>query len=394
MLSCGRFPPRFVDYESEADMADILVALSGGVDSSAAAALLVSQGHNVVGVTLKLWGGESDSGCCSVSDVDDARRVAQQLDIDHHVFNFGDDFDRFVVDPYVADHQNGRTPNPCVECNRHIKFDKLFRRADALGFDLIATGHHARISQDADGVRRISRGADEAKDQSYVLHMLDQAQLARLSFPVGDITKDEVRGLAHKLGLRTADKPDSQDVCFIHSEGGRQVFLGDRISLRPASLVDAEGAEVGQVDSIELVTLGQRKGLNLGGDAGRRYVVDIDHQASKVTVGSEADLLVTGQQLDDLAWSDQPLEGEFLVQCSAHGQPRLATLDGSSIVWAQPERRVAPGQSIVLYRGDDVVGGGTAGPALVSIGRSGSLAGTGNSSELETETAAVDSTDR
>lgn len=345
-------------------MADILVAMSGGVDSSAAAALLVSQGHNVVGVTLKLWGGESDSGCCSVSDVDDARRVAQQLDIDHHVFNFGDDFDRFVVDPYVADHQAGRTPNPCVECNRHIKFDKLFRRADALGFDLIATGHHARISETDGGVRRIARGADAAKDQSYVLHMLDQAQLARLSFPVGDITKDEVRDLAHRLGLRTADKPDSQDVCFIHSEGGRQVFLGDRIPLRPASLVDAAGEEVGRVDSIELVTLGQRKGLNLGGDTDRRYVIDIDHAEAKVTVGREADLLVSGQEIHDLAWSHEPLEGEFLVQFSAHGTPRTATLNGSTITWAEPQRRVAPGQSVVLYRGDDVVGGGTAGPAV------------------------------
>jgi tRNA-specific 2-thiouridylase len=349
-------------------MAEILVAMSGGVDSSVAAALLVEQGHTVVGVTLKLWGGESDSGCCSVSDVDDARRVAQQLGIDHHVFNFGDDFDRFVVDPYVADHQAGRTPNPCVECNRHIKFDKLFRRADALGFDLIATGHHARISEDADGVRRIARGADQAKDQSYVLHMLDQGQLARLSFPVGDVTKDEVRELAHRLGLRTADKPDSQDVCFIHSEGGRQVFLGDRIPLRPASLVDGDGQEVGRVPSIELVTLGQRKGLNLGGDTDRRYVVDIDHAQATVRVGHKEELLVSGQQVIDLAWSHRPMDGRFLVQCSAHGTPMSAAVeqreDGVVLLWDEPQRRVASGQSVVLYRGDEVVGGGTAGPAL------------------------------
>jgi tRNA-specific 2-thiouridylase len=346
------------------DVADILVAMSGGVDSSAAAALLVSQGHNVVGVTLKLWGGESDSGCCSVSDVDDARRVAHQLGIDHHVFNFGDDFDRFVVDPYVEDHQSGLTPNPCVECNRHIKFDKLFRRADALGFDLIATGHHARIAEDDDGVRRIARGADDHKDQSYVLHMLDQAQLARLSFPVGDITKDQVRELATDLGLRTADKPDSQDVCFIHSEGGRQVFLGDRIPLRPATLVDGAGEVVGSVDSIELVTLGQRKGLNLGGDANRRYVVDIDHTSATVTVGEKHELLAIGQKVNNLGWSHEPLHGEFLVQCSAHGQPMQATLDGDLLLWATPQRRVAPGQSVVLYRGDSVVGGGTAGDAV------------------------------
>lgn len=348
-------------------MADILVAMSGGVDSSAAAALLVSEGHNVVGVTLKLWGGESDSGCCSVSDVDDARRVAQQLDIDHHVFNFGDEFDTFVVDPYVEDHQRGRTPNPCVECNRHIKFDKLFRRADALGFDLIATGHHARIAEDDHGIRRIARGADMAKDQSYVLHMLDQSQLARLSFPVGDLTKDGVRELAHRLGLRTADKPDSQDVCFIHSEGGRQVFLGDRIPLRPATVVDREGEPVGSVDSIELVTLGQRKGLNLGGDTDRRYVVDIDHRESRVTVGHRSDLLVAGQHIDDLEWSHQPVVGPFLVQCSAHGTPMTASLDGSTLTWDEPQRRVAPGQSVVLYHGDRVVGGGSAGAVATPV---------------------------
>ncbi len=343
-------------------MAEILVAMSGGVDSSVAAALLVAEGHHVVGVTLKLWGGESDSGCCSVSDVDDARRVAQQLGIDHHVFNFGDEFARFVVDPYVDDHRRGLTPNPCVECNRHIKFDKLFRRADAIGFDRIATGHHARIVERSNGVRRIARGVDRSKDQSYVLHMLDQAKLARLSFPVGDLTKGEVRRLAAELGLRTAAKPDSQDVCFIHSRGGRQVFLGDRIPLRPARLLDLGGDEVGRVDSIELVTLGQRRGLNLGGEVERRYVVDIDTVAATATVGPREHLLVAGQPIDDMAWSHRALAGRFLVQCSAHGQPRPARLDGSVVVWDEPQPRVAPGQSMVLYRAEDVVGGGTAGP--------------------------------
>ena len=205
---------------------------------------------------------------------------------------------------------------------------------------------------------------DDAKDQSYVLHMLDQAQLARLSFPVGDITKDEVRSLANDLGLRTADKPDSQDVCFIHSEGGRQVFLGDRIPLRPAKLVDRDGAQVGEVDSIELVTLGQRKGLNLGGDANRRYVVDIDHASAIVTVGSQDELLVSGQQIDDLEWSHEALPGPFLVQCSAHGTPMQASLNGATLTWDEPQRRVAAGQSVVLYDGDRVVGGGTAGTTV------------------------------
>ncbi len=345
----------------------ILVAMSGGVDSSVAAALLVEEGHEVVGVTLKLWGGASDSGCCSVSDVDDARRVAQQLDIDHHVFNFGDDFDSFVVDPYVADHQAGRTPNPCVECNRHIKFDKLFRRADALGFDTVATGHHARIETDDHGSLRIARGADAAKDQSYVLHMLDQDQLRRLKFPVGHLTKDDVRAMAGRLGLRTADKPDSQDVCFIHSVGGRQTFLGDRIPLRPARLVTTEGEQVGEVASIELVTLGQRRGLNLGGDADRRYAVDIDHVTATVTVGDRDLLMVADQTVEAVEWSDDLVEGPVTVQCSAHGGPRDGTIEsavGQSdtviIRWDERQQRVAAGQSIVFYRGGNVVGGGIA----------------------------------
>lgn len=349
-------------------MADVLVALSGGVDSTVAAALLVEEGHNVTGVTLKLWGGETDSGCCSVSDVEDARRVAQQLDIDHHVFNFGDDFDTHVVAPYVAGYAAGRVPNPCVECNRHIKFDKLFRRADALGFDLIATGHHAQVSADDDGVYHIGRGADPQKDQSYVLHMLGQDQLRRLLLPVGTFTKDRVRELANELGLRTANKPDSQDVCFIErtpgrGEEGRRVFLGDRIPLRPATIVDKTGATVGSAPAVELVTVGQRKGLDLGGAPERRYVVEIDHETAVVTVGSFEETLTSETSVPDLAWTGGPVAGPFVVQCSAHGSKKPATLgeDGTTVLWDEPHQRVAVGQSVVLYLGDDVVGGGIAG---------------------------------
>lgn len=343
-------------------MASVMVAMSGGVDSSVAAALLVEHGHEVVGVTLKLWGGESDSGCCSVSDVDDARRAAHRLGIEHHVFNFGDEFDRHVVEPYIRAHRDGRTPNPCVECNRHLKFDKLFRRAEALGFEAVATGHHARITIDADGVHRIGRGADGDKDQSYVLHMLGQAQLARLLLPVGDLTKTAVRAKAAALGLGTADKPDSQDVCFIHSGGGRRAFLGDRIPLAPARLVDAEGRTVGRVAEVELVTIGQRRGLGLGGDEGRRYVVDIDRSAGVVTVGHRQDLLTDRQVIDDLAWSHEPVPGPLQFQCSAHGAPRSGRLEGTTILWDRPEQKVAVGQSIAVYRGDELVGGGVAGP--------------------------------
>ncbi|MEZ5228292.1 MAG: tRNA 2-thiouridine(34) synthase MnmA [Acidimicrobiales bacterium] len=346
-------------------MAEILVAMSGGVDSSVAAALLVEQGHQVTGVTLKLWGGESDSGCCSVSDVDDARRVAQQLGIDHHVFNFGDEFVEFVIDPYVADYQAGRTPNPCVECNRHIKFDKLLRRADALGFDLVATGHHARIVEDDAGVRHLARGADEAKDQSYVLHMLDQQQLARLVLPVGDITKERVRELATELGLRTATKPDSQDVCFIHSDGGREKFLGDRIPLTPANIVDTDGTVVGHTTSVQLVTIGQRKGLRLAGNAERNYVIDIDPATPQVTVGPRELTRTDHTPLSQLAWTAGPVEAEVMIQAAAHGRREPGRVDiasdGSATVrWNAPHTRIAAGQSVVFYVGDQVVGGATA----------------------------------
>jgi tRNA-specific 2-thiouridylase len=333
--------------------------MSGGVDSSVAAALLRDEGHEVVGVTLRLWGGESDTGCCSVSDVDDARRVAQQLDIDHHVFNFSDDFDTHVVDPYVAAHAAGRTPNPCIECNRHLKFDRLLRRADTLGFDAVATGHHARVVVGADGSRRVARGADRAKDQSYVLGMLTPAQLERVVFPVGDRTKADVRHRADRLGLRTAAKPDSQDVCFITSSGGRAGFLGRRLALHPGAVRDRSGAQVGRVDAVELVTVGQRKGLGLAGGDAPRYVTVVDPGARTVTVGEREDLLADHVALVDLAWSAAP-SGSVLAQCSAHGRPAPASVAGTVLRWDEPQRRVAPGQTVVLYEGDTVVGSAVA----------------------------------
>jgi tRNA-specific 2-thiouridylase len=336
----------------------VLVAMSGGVDSSVAAARLLEAGHAVVGVTLKLWGGASDSGCCSVADVDDARRVARRLGIEHHVFNFGDDFDAHVVAPYVADHAAGRTPNPCIECNRHLKFDRLLRRADALGFGAVATGHHARVVERPDGTRRVARGKDASKDQSYVLHMLDQRVLGRVSFPVGELTKAEVRAEAARLGLATADKPDSQDVCFITATGGRERFLGDRIRTTPGTVVDSAGTAVGTVAAVELVTIGQRHGLGLPGGSAPRYAVAVDVPAATVTVGTRADLLTDRVALLDIAWSAGAVDGPLLAQVSAHGAPRPCRVEGRDVVWQEPSRRVAPGQSVVLYEGDEVVGAG------------------------------------
>ena len=348
----------------------VLVAMSGGVDSSLAAALLVADGHEVVGATMKLWGGPSDSGCCSVADVEDARRVAQQLGIAHHVFNFTEDFDRQVVEPYVSAHAAGVTPNPCVACNRHLKFDRFARRAFQLGFDRIATGHHARLVSGPDGWE-LRRAEDLAKDQSYVLHMLDQRQLSRLLLPVGTMTKAEVRARAGALGLRTAAKPDSQDVCFISKTGGRAKFLGDRIEFRPGKVVDAAGTVIGAVPAVELVTVGQRRGLgNLATAQSaareaapeRLYAVDVDFEQAVVTVGGLDALMVDEVAVTGWTWTGQPLpEGTAIeVQTSAHGHPMRGTWAGTAVCLDAPARRVAPGQSVVAYLGDRVVGGGVA----------------------------------
>lgn len=344
----------------------VLAALSGGVDSSVAAAELLREGHEVVGITMRLWGGESDAGCCSIADVDDARRVAQQLDIDHLVFNFTDDFNTHVVEPYVQAHRDGLTPNPCIECNRHLKFDRLSERADLLGFDAIATGHHARVVQ-RDGAWFVGRGHDPAKDQSYVVHMLPQRELARTLFPIGHMTKAQVRERATALGLRTAAKPDSQDVCFITDGGGRVAFLGNRIPFRRAQVIDAvDGSELGEVEALEMVTLGQRRGIGLAGGGPKRYVIGVDHMAATLTVGDESLLQCDAIAVRNVVWAHEPVVGRVSVQCSAHGVAFAGELangnDKVVVAWHSPQRRVAPGQSVVFYDSTNtiVLGGGIA----------------------------------
>jgi len=338
----------------------LLVAMSGGVDSSVAAALAVEAGHDVVGVTLRLWDNPGDSGCCSVAEIDDARRVSHLLGIDHLVWTFMEDFDAQVVTPYVQAHADGLTPNPCIECNRHLKFGRLLQRATHLGFDAVATGHHAQLDgPDAAGRYRLLRGADALKDQSYVLYVLGQAELARCHFPVGAMTKAGVRAKATALGLPTADKPDSQDVCFVTTAGGREALLSSRIPLHPGRVVDAAGHEVGHVDALELLTVGQRRGLGTGGGA-RRYVLRVDTAAATVVVGEADELQSESVGLGRLCWVDEPVEGRVEVQTSAHGEPVPASFDGATVTFDVPQRRVAPGQSVAFYRGHEVLGGGIA----------------------------------
>jgi tRNA-uridine 2-sulfurtransferase len=334
--------------------------MSGGVDSSVAAGLLMEQGHEVVGATLKLWGGVSDSGCCSVADVDDARRVAQMLGIDHHVFNYTEEFEQHVVAPFVEGHLAGASPNPCIECNRHIKFDLLFERATRLGFDAVATGHHAQV-EERDGEYLLVRGADDQKDQSYVLGYLRAEQLSMLLLPIGHLEKSDVRANAERLGLRTWDKPDSQDVCFIEASKGREVFLRSRASLTTADIVDATtGERLGESTAAELMTVGQRRGVLPGRDGEKRYVSRVDLTNKRVEVGRLEDIMISSVALDSASLSftrGELADGtSVLAQCSAHGRPQKATLrhvQGWRVDFDVPTRPIAMGQSVVLYAIDD-----------------------------------------
>ena len=320
-----------------------------------AAGLLADAGHDVVGATLKLWGGPSDSGCCSVADVEDARTVARQLGVKHHVFNFTDLFEEKVVDHYVDRHGDGETPNPCIECNRHVKFGALLDRTRRLGFDALATGHHARVVHAGES-QRLERGVDAAKDQSYVLSMLHVSQLRRVLLPVGTMQKSEVRAWAERRGLATAGKPDSQDVCFIHSGGGRPEFLSTRMRLHPGTLVDRHsGEEVGTVPAVELVTVGQRRGLGLGVGGRRRFALSVDVPARRVVVGERAHVVARRLALTGWTWVDGPLRAgdRAVAQTSAHGRPVPCTVLADGLEFDDPQRLVAPGQTVAFYDAQD-----------------------------------------
>jgi tRNA-uridine 2-sulfurtransferase len=346
--------------------------MSGGVDSSVAAARMVDAGHDVVGVHLALSSAPGtlrtgSRGCCSKEDASDARRVADVLGIPFYVWDFAEKFKEEVIDDFVSSYARGETPNPCVRCNQQIKFSALSARALALGFDTVVTGHYARLS---DG--RLRRAVDRDKDQSYVLAVLTARQLRHAAFPIGDTPKPQIRAEAARRGLAVADKPDSHDICFIPS-GNTQAFLGERIGVRRGSVVDGEGTVLAEHDGVHGFTIGQRKGLGIAGpgaDGRPRYVTAIDADTATVHVGSVADLDVhslTGRQpiftVDDAP--SGPIECE--VQVRAHGETASAVAelvdDELSVQLRVPLRGVARGQTLVLYRpdsdGDQVLGSAT-----------------------------------
>ena len=341
-----------------------LVAMSGGVDSSVAAALLVEQGHEVIGVTLKLWQGPNGeaptAGCCTVSDSEDARRVAAQLDIPYYVLDYADDFSEGVVDRFLADYVSGRTPNPCIECNRTVKFDRLLDQMLDFECDVLVTGHYAR-TEFSDGRWRLLRGVDRAKDQSYVLSMLTQAQLEDVRFPVGGLDKAETRRIAARLSLRTANKPESQDICFVGS-GDYRAFIRSQAPEveQPGPIVDETGAVVGEHRGIVDVTIGQRRGLNVAvGEP--RYVTDILPSTNTVVIGRREQLARVDVDLRELTTvSGERLPRRVLAQYRAHGEAVPATLLDDArpaIRFDEPQFALAPGQTVAFFEGDEVLGG-------------------------------------
>ncbi|MDQ3941398.1 MAG: tRNA 2-thiouridine(34) synthase MnmA [Actinomycetota bacterium] len=359
-----------------------VVAMSGGVDSSVAAALMVEAGYEVTGIMLKLWRGEaanSNSGCCNLGAAEDARRVADSLGIPFYVLNFAERFETTVIRNFHRDYAAGRTPNPCVRCNQWVKFGALLDRARVLGADYLVTGHYARRRENS-GRYRLLRGRDVAKDQSYVLWMLTQDALSRSLFPIGEMNKSETRRIAADLGLRTATKPDSQEICFVR-EGDTKSYVREHLpeATIEGPIVDASGAVVGRHEGIGHYTVGQRKGLGvaLGHPV---FVTSIDAARNTISVGDRADLEVSAFTADEASFVDEmPSDGtRVYVQHRAHGDVHVARIHVSGpgralVEFEQPVVAIAPGQSAAYYSFDDpdeLLGGGvirTTVPAAVAV---------------------------
>ena len=348
-----------------------LIAMSGGVDSSVAALLMAEKGYECIGCTMKLYANEDielcrDNTCCSLDDVEDAKSVAKRLGMPHHTFNFKEKFRETVIDDFINCYENGMTPNPCIQCNKHMKFDELYRRGQILGCDKIVTGHYVRIRKTDKGYQLL-KAMDSNKDQSYVLYNMTQEELAHTEFPLGELTKDEVRKIAESNGFINANKPDSQDICFVPDGdyvGALKRFTGKEYE--PGQFVDTNGNVLGEHKGIVSYTIGQRKGLGIAYEH-PLYVVELDVPNNKVVLGKNEDLFSKEALVENINWID-PEDDRTEIRCKAKVRYRMTEqpcvvkkIDATKalVIFDEPQRAITPGQSAVFYEDEVVLGGGT-----------------------------------